>query len=90
MNKSWRLVSAMHEAWKREKAKRKKRKNTGARRRKWIDSDDTQLREFKSQRREQCEVCGQIPDELNIYDLYARFAAIIVAQIATLKTILMG
>ena len=30
------------------------------------DSDDTQPRESKSQRREQCEVCGQIPDELNI------------------------
>jgi hypothetical protein len=30
------------------------------------DSDDTQPREYKSQRRQQCEVCGQIPDELNI------------------------
>ncbi len=30
------------------------------------DFVDTQPRESKSQKREQCEVCDQIPDELNI------------------------
>ena len=53
------------------------------------DSDDTQPRESKSQRLEQCEVCGQIPDELNIW-FVCKVSAITVAQIAAMKTILMG
>ena len=31
------------------------------------DSDDTQPKTSKSQRREHCEVCGQIPNEQNIW-----------------------